>query len=107
MIRRPIVSSLSILACLFLAVSPQSAAIPLPAQSAGVQLIGTVVDGALSPLAVAITLTRQGAVIARTTSDAAASGLSGSPLATTKSRRPTRTPRLWFVQSASALARRS
>ena len=72
MIRRPIVSSLSILACLFLAVSPQSAAIPLPAQSAGVQLIGTVVDGALSPLAgVAITLTRQGAVIARTTSDKA------------------------------------
>src|SRR5688572_4785911 len=72
MIRRPIVSSLSILACLFLAVAPQSAAISLPAQSAGVQIIGTVVDGALSLLAgVAITLNRQGAVIARTTSDAA------------------------------------
>ena len=71
MIRRPIVSSLSILACLFLTVAPQSAAISPPTQSAGVQIIGTVVDGALSPLSgVAITLNRQGAVIARTTSDA-------------------------------------
>src|SRR5688572_15389231 len=71
MIRRPFLYSLSLLVCLILAAAPQSAAVSLPPQSTGVLITGTVVDGALSPLAgVAITLNRQGAVIARTTSDA-------------------------------------
>lgn len=72
MIRRPFLYLLSLLVCWILAVAPQSAAVSLPTQSTGVLITGTVVDGALSPLAgVAITLNRQGAVIARTTSDAA------------------------------------
>jgi Ca-activated chloride channel family protein len=71
MIRRPFLYSLSLLVCLILAVAPQSAAVSLPTQSTGVLITGTVVDGALSPLAgVSITLNRQGTVIARTTSDA-------------------------------------
>jgi Ca-activated chloride channel family protein len=72
MIRRPIVYSLSLLVCMFLAVAPQGATVSLPAQSAGVQITGTVVDGSLAPLAgVVITLNRQGSTIARTTSDVA------------------------------------
>jgi Ca-activated chloride channel family protein len=71
MIRRSIVCSLSLLVLLILAAAPRSAAVSLATQSAAVVITGTVVDGALSPLAgVAITLNRQGAVIARTTSDA-------------------------------------
>src|SRR5688572_2469269 len=72
MIRRFIVCSLSLLVCLFAVAAPRSAAVALPDQSGGVLITGTVVDGALSPLAGAvITLNRHGAVIARTTSDAA------------------------------------
>jgi Ca-activated chloride channel family protein len=71
MIRRSIVCSLSLLVLLFMVAAPRSAAVALPAQSAGVLITGTVVDGSLSPLSgVAITLNRQGATIARTTSDA-------------------------------------
>ena len=72
MIRRPIVCSLSLLVWLFIVAAPRSAAVALPAQSSGVLITGTVVDGSLAPLAgVVITLNRQGAIIARTTSDAA------------------------------------
>ena len=72
MIRRSIVCSLSLLVLLILAAAPRSAAVALPPQSAGITVSGTVVDGSLSPLAGAvITLNRQGAVVARTTSDAA------------------------------------
>ena len=72
MIRRPIVYSLGLLVCLLLAVAPRGAAVSLPAQSGGVQITGTVVDGSLAPLAgVVITLNRQGATIARTMSDVA------------------------------------
>lgn len=72
MIRRSIVCSLSLLAWLFLAAAPRSAAVAPPTQSTGVLITGTVVDGSLSPLAgVVITLNHQGVVIARTTSDAA------------------------------------
>jgi len=71
MIRRSIVS-LGLFVWLFLAAAPHSAAVGLPAQSAGVLITGTVVDGSLSPLSGAvITLNRQNATIARTTSDLA------------------------------------
>ena len=72
MIRRSFVCSLSLLVWLLLVAAPQPAAVSLQAQSAGVTITGTVVDGSLSPLVGAvITLNRQGAVVARTTSDAA------------------------------------
>jgi len=71
MIRRSIVLSLSLVVWFVLVTAPQGAALPLPTQSAGIQVLGTVVDGSLAPLAgVVITLNRQGAVISRTTSDA-------------------------------------
>jgi hypothetical protein len=72
MIRRSIVCSLSLLVLLFMVAAPRSAAVGLPAQSTGVLITWTVVDGSLSPLAgVVITLSSQGATVARTTSDAA------------------------------------
>ncbi|HUR21320.1 MAG TPA: von Willebrand factor type A domain-containing protein [Vicinamibacterales bacterium] len=75
MFRRSIVFALSLIVCSLMVAAPRSAAVDLPAQpgqSAGVLINGTVVDGSLSPLAgVVITLNRQGATIARTTSDSA------------------------------------
>ncbi len=70
MIRRPIAFLLSLFVWLLMVAAPRSAATSPQAQSTGVTISGTVVDGSLSPLSGAVvTLNRQGAVIARTTSD--------------------------------------
>lgn len=71
MIRRPFVVSLSLLVWLTLVAAPWSAAPQPSPQPAGARVSGTVVDGSLSPLPGAvITLSRQGTLVARTTSDA-------------------------------------
>ena len=70
MIRRSFVCSITFLVVLLLAAAPRSASLSPQAQSAGIQIVGTVVDGSLAPLAGAvITLSQRGALIARATSD--------------------------------------
>jgi Ca-activated chloride channel family protein len=69
--RRPIALTLSLFVWFVLVASPRGAAVPVLPQAPGATVSGTVVDGSLAPLAgVDISLTVQGKVVARATSNA-------------------------------------